>query len=120
MTTVILGATDKPHRAAYRAAQLLESNGIDWVAIGIRPSSVLGQPILDLKDHPHIENVDTLTLYIGTDNQPEWYDYIFSLQPKRIIFNPGTENIELYQLAKERGIQVENACTLVMLSIGRY
>ena len=120
MKTVILGATDKKHRAAYRAAELLEKSGNEWIPIGIRPSTLLDRSILDLKERPLIEDVHTVTLYIGAENQPEWYDYIISLKPKRLIFNPGTENTELWRMAKDKGIEVENACTLVLLSIGRY
>jgi predicted CoA-binding protein len=72
------------------------------------------------KGKPEEEGVDTVTLYLGPDRQPEYYDYILSLKPKRIIFNPGTENPELVQLAKEQGIETVEGCTLVMLSIGAY
>jgi predicted CoA-binding protein len=69
---------------------------------------------------PSFENIDTITLYIGPQHQPEWYDYIINLKPKRIIFNPGTENEEFEQLLEKNGIEVQEACTLVMLSIGAY
>ena len=67
-----------------------------------------------------IEDVDTLTLYLNPTVQKEYYDYILKINPKRIIFNPGTENIELVNLAKQNGIEVEIACTLVLLSINQY
>ena len=69
---------------------------------------------------PQYEDVDTVTLYLNPDNQKPYYDYILSLKPKRIIFNPGTENRELVKMAREQGIDTENACTLVMLSVGNY
>ena len=73
-----------------------------------------------ITDHPAVDNVDTVTLYLNAQNQKQYYDYILSLKPKRIIFNPGTENPELYKLAKENNIQVMEACTLVLLSTGQY
>jgi predicted CoA-binding protein len=94
--------------------------GVDFVPVGIKKGTVFGKEILDLRERPEIKNVDTLTLYLGPQNQPEWYDYILSLKPGRIIFNPGTENSELEKLAREKGIQVLPACTLVLLSTGQY
>ena len=67
-----------------------------------------------------LENIDTVTLYVGPDNQPQWFDYILSLNPKRIIFNPGAENYELKTLASTNGIKAMEACTLVLLSTGQY
>jgi len=117
---VILGASDNPARASYIAAKLFQENRKEWIPIGIKTSTVLGKEILNLREKPLIENVDTITLYISPANQIEWYEYILSLKPRRIIFNPGTENHELNSLAKSAGIKTENACTLVLLSIGQY
>lgn len=118
--TVILGATDNPTRYAFTAASMLDRLKFDFIPVGIKTGEVFGKPILDLRTRPAISDVDTVTLYIGPQNQPEWYDYILSLKPKRIIFNPGTENPELEKLAKAQGIQVWPACTLVLLSTGQY
>lgn len=118
--TVILGATDNPMRYAFTAASMLDRLKFDFIPVGIKTGEVFGKPILDLRTRPAIPDVDTVTLYIGPQNQPEWYDYILSLKPKRIIFNPGTENPELEKLAKAEGIQVWPACTLVLLSTGQY
>lgn len=118
--TVILGATDNPTRYAYTAASMLDRNQIEFVPVGIKSGLVFGRPILDLRAKPLIPDVETITLYIGPQNQQEWYDYIISLKPKRIIFNPGTENPELEKMAREQGIQVWPACTLVLLSTGQY
>lgn len=117
---VILGATNNTSRTAYTAARLFDQMDLEWVPVGIKDAVIFGKKILNLREHPQIENVETITLYIGPDNQIEWYDYIISLHPKRIIFNPGTENSELMALARENGIQVEIACTLVMLHTGQY
>jgi len=118
--TIILGASNNSSRASYTAAQMLENSGEEWEPVGIKEGEILGKKILDLKAKPSFEKVDTITLYISPANQTEWYDYVLSLQPRRIIFNPGTENPELAALAIPAGIKVENACTLVLLSIGRY
>lgn len=116
--TLVLGATPNPERYAYLAVGRLLQYKHEVVPVGVRKEEVHGLEILEGK--PEVEGVDTVTLYIGPARQPEYYDYIFSLHPKRIIFNPGTENPELMQLARERGIEVVEGCTLVMLSIGAY
>ena len=79
-----------------------------------------GKTILNIRDKPKIDNLDTLTLYINRFNQFEWHDYLLALKPKRIIFNPGAENQELNKLARENGIETIEACTLVMLQTGSY
>ncbi|UYZ64042.1 CoA-binding protein [Hymenobacter weizhouensis] len=116
--TLVLGASDNPARYAYRAVHQLKNHGYDVVPVGIRKGQVAGLAIHT--DRPHPTDVDTVTLYVGPQNQPGWYDYILALNPKRIIFNPGTENPELERLAQQRGIRTEEACTLVMLSVGQY
>lgn len=118
--TVIIGATPNPARYAYRAAQMLTSYGHPIVPLSIKRGTVAGEEIQDLRSKPAINDVDTVTLYIGPRNQPEWYDYILSLAPKRIIFNPGTENSSFIQLARERGIEPVTGCTLIMLQVGTY
>ncbi|AFL85243.1 hypothetical protein Belba_2699 [Belliella baltica DSM 15883] len=118
--TVIIGATTNTSRYAYIAAEMLFENKIPFTPVGIKKGSVFGKEILDLNDKPIIDDVDTITLYIGPRHQPEWYDYLISLKPKRIIFNPGTENIDLAKLAQENNIETVNACTLVMISTKQY
>jgi len=120
LKTVIIGASTNPSRVSYRAANMLRAEGIEFVPVGIKRGELAGEPILDLRQKPVIDNVDTITLYIGPQNQPEWYEYIFSLNPRRIIFNPGTENSEFIEMAASRGVHSEIACTLVMISIGNY
>jgi uncharacterized protein len=118
--TVIIGATPNPSRYAYLAAQMLTNYNHEIVPMGIHKGSVSGKDILDLREKPAIKDVDTVTLYIGPQRQPEWYDYILSLKPKRIIFNPGTENDEFEQMAEEKGVEALEACTLVMLRSLQY
>ena len=120
LKTVIIGASTNPSRVSYRAAHMLKEEEIDFVPVGIKKGELAGKSILDLRQKPKIDNVDTVTLYIGPQNQPEWYEYILSLNPRRIIFNPGTENSEFIEMATSKGVHTEIACTLVMLSIGNY
>lgn len=117
--TAVIGASPNEHRYSYRAVQMLKSRGHDVLALGNRKGEIGNQEIVT--DWPKlVEDLDTVTLYVGPQHQPPLYDYIFELKPKRIIFNPGTENNELVELAREKGIETEYACTLVMLSVGNY
>jgi uncharacterized protein len=120
MKTAIIGATTNPSRYAYLAAQMLAEYGHEFVPIGIKKGEVQGVKILNIYDKPKISDVHTVTLYIGPQNQPEWYEYILSLKPKRLIFNPGTENLEFQIMAEKAGIATEEACTLVLLRTGAY
>jgi len=117
--TLILGATPNSERHAYKATLRLAENGHPVFPVGIRKGEIEEHEIL--LNNPIIENIDTVTLYLGSQNQPPYYDYILNqIKPKRIIFNPGTENEELMKLAQEKGIVTEVACTLVLLSTNQY
>ena len=116
--TLVLGASENPTRVSYDAVRRLRAKGHEVVAVGLREANIFGVDIQ--KGQPVAEAVDTITLYLNPERQKEYYDYILGLQPKRIIFNPGTENFELVRMAKEKGIETEFACTLVMLSVGQY
>ncbi|WP_017732226.1 CoA-binding protein [Nafulsella turpanensis] len=118
--TVVIGASNNPSRYAYIAANMLTDYGHEIVPLGIKKGEVAGETIQDLRGHPKVEEVDTVTLYLGPQNQPEWYDYILGLNPKRIIFNPGTENTELDKKARSKGIETVYGCTLVMLRSNTY
>lgn len=118
--TVIVGATTNPGRYAYIAASMLKEYGHPIVPIGIKKGELFGEKILDIRQKPVINDVDTVTLYIGPQHQPEWYDYIISLKPRRIIFNPGTENLTFERKAEEAGIEAEETCTLVLLRTHQY
>ena len=118
MKTLVLGATPNPARYAYLAVMSLKRHGHEVIPVGIKKGSIDGLEIINTK--PEISGIDTVTLYINPFNQKEWYDYILSLNPKRIIFNPGTENNELETMARSKGIETEEACTLVLLSTGQY
>jgi len=116
--TLVIGASEKPEKYAYKAVERLLSHHHEVVALGIKEGNVLGVPILSGK--PELKGIDTVTLYVGPAHQPAYYDYILSLHPRRVIFNPGTENPEFVQQLETAGIQAEEACTLVMLGIGNY
>ncbi|WP_462248182.1 CoA-binding protein [Ekhidna sp.] len=118
--TAILGATPNSHRYAYFAADRLTAQDHEIVPIGIKNGSVFGKEILNLRDKPAVSDIHTVTMYIGPKNQAEWEEYILSLKPRRIIFNPGSENQNLAEKASSAGIEVMNACTLVMLSTKVY
>lgn len=116
--TLILGASDNPARYSFLALNKLKAYGHPVVAIGRKKTMVNN---IDINTGtPNQEHINTITLYLNPSNQKPYYDYILSLQPDRIIFNPGTENPELAALANEKGIATIEACTLVMLSTGQY
>jgi len=116
--TLVVGGSLKPQRFSYKAIYMLTDYGHPVVSIGIREGDVAGVKIKTGK--PNFENIHTVTLYLGPQNQPEFYDYLLGLNPKRIIFNPGTENKEFEKKAEEKGIEVVNYCTLIMLGNGSY
>jgi uncharacterized protein len=116
--TLVLGASDQPHRYSYLAIQRLRNKGHEVVGIGKHTGQV--SDVIIQKEKRPLENIDTVTLYLNPVHQQQYYDYILSLKPKRIIFNPGAENDELKQLALQNNIQPMEACTLVMLSTGQY
>ncbi|NCI47548.1 CoA-binding protein [Sediminibacterium soli] len=116
--TVVLGASDNPARYSYLAVEKLRRYGHPVVAIGRKTGKVSDTDIIT--ERPNEQAVDTVTLYLNPALQKQYYDYILSLKPKRIIFNPGAENPELEQLAEENHIQPMEACTLVLLSTGQY
>ncbi len=116
--TLVLGASSNPSRYSYLAINSLQRKGHDVIAIGKRPGKV-GNTEIET-EHKDLDNIDTVTLYLNANNQKQYYDYILSLHPKRIIFNPGAENQELAQLATQHNILPQEACTLVLLSTGQY
>ncbi|MFM7078669.1 MAG: CoA-binding protein [Bacteroidota bacterium] len=116
--TLVIGASIKPERYANMAVKILIEHNIETLAIGLKNGFIgeveiqTGLPVLD--------RIHTVTLYLGSDRQKPYYEYILSLKPKRIIFNPGTENPVLMQLATASGIETLEACTLVLLRTGNY
>lgn len=116
--TVVIGASIKPSRFSYHAIKQLVERGCDILAIGQEKGTIFGVPIIT--EMVQVENVDTVTLYLNAKNQKGYYKYIIDLKPQRIIFNPGSENEELMDLADKNNIHWINACTLNMISFGDY
>jgi hypothetical protein len=116
--TLVLGASLNPSRYSNLAIHRLIAAGHPVVAVGIREGEVAGIEITSEKKE--FDNLHTITLYLSAKHQPEFYEYILSLRPKRVIFNPGTENDSLYQLLQQNDIEAEIACTLVLLSTNQY
>ena len=116
--TLVLGASDNPTRYSNLAIKRLHSHGHPVIAIG-RKQAKTGDIAIET-DKKDYRDIDTVTLYLNPTHQKEYYDYILSLHPKRIIFNPGAENDELAELAEKNGIQAQEACTLVLLSTGQF
>ncbi len=116
--TLVIGASTNPSRYSYLAINRLINHGHEVVAFGLRKGTVAGVEIdTELQVY---KDIDTITLYLNPQNQVKYYEYFISLNPKRIIFNPGTENPELYSILREHNIEFEQACTLVLLSINQY
>ncbi|MCF8223034.1 MAG: CoA-binding protein [Bacteroidales bacterium] len=118
-TTLVLGASPKPDRFAYKAVRSLQRRNIPVIAIGRKDADLDGIRIRKGKPDK-IGSVHTVTLYLNAKNQAEYYDYILSLNPRRIIFNPGTRNPELADMARKKGITVVEDCMLIMLNNGRF
>jgi predicted CoA-binding protein len=116
--TLVLGASEHPDRYSYLAVQRLRAQGYPVVALGNRPGQIGDVPIVT--GQQPLEGIDTVTLYLNPQRQEAYYNYILSLHPRRIIFNPGTENEDLQEMARAKGIETLEACTLVMLASGQY
>lgn len=116
--TLVLGATTNPERYANMAVKNLQKHGHDVVAVGNKEGEING---INIETQTlQFEDIDTVTLYLNPERQKDYYNYILGLSPKRIIFNPGTENAELVALANAKEIETEYACTLVLLNTGQY
>ncbi len=118
LKTLIIGASLKEERYSNKAINRLRNYNHPVVAIGLREGDV--QDVSIVKGEPVFNDIHTVSLYINPKRQPEYYDYILALQPKRVIFNPGTENVELFDLLQQASIPFEASCTLVLLSTDQY
>ena len=112
--TLVLGASPHSYRYSNKVFKSLLERGYEVVPIGNREKEICGHKIM--VNMPDLNNIHTVTIYLNPLKQPPYYDYLLKLNPSRIIFNPGAENPELSSLALKNGIEVNNACTLVMLS----
>ncbi len=116
--TLVLGASLKEERYSNFAIRKLLYNDYEVSAVGLKKGEVGGVQIhTDIDD---VDNIDTVTLYLNPERQQPYYNQIVDLQPRRVIFNPGTENPEFYQILREANIEIEVACTLVLLSTNQY
>jgi predicted CoA-binding protein len=118
-TTLVLGASPKPERFSYDAIRSLQKNNVPVIALGRREAD-LGDIMIRKGMPDDIRGIHTVTLYLSAANQKEYYNFILSLKPHRIIFNPGTTNPELAEMAVKKGITVVNECMLVMLNKGIF
>jgi len=116
--TLVIGASLKNERYSNMAIKLLRKYNFDVVAIGLRQGIVSDVEIQ--KDKIVFDDIHTVTIYLNQQRQAEFYNYIFSLNPKRVIFNPGTENQEFVDLLNEKNIEIVEHCTLVMLNSGMF
>ena len=120
LSTLVLGASLNPARASFEAVSRLARAGHPTVAVGRKSGSIAGIAIETDPATIHIPQLDTLTLYLNPYNQIAYYQWILDLKPRRVIFNPGTENPVLEQKLREADIEAVRACTLVMLGTGQY
>lgn len=120
MQTLVLGASTKPFRTSYEAVHRLLRNGHSIVAIGKQKGELAGVPIHDNIIQLNLQDLDTITIYLSAKNQEAYEQWILDHRPKRVIFNPGAENIEFEKKLQEAGIEVLRACTLVMLATNQY
>lgn len=118
LKTIVLGASPKPWRYAHTAVLRLTQAGHPVIAIGKASGRIGDVPIH--AGAQEASGVHTVTIYLRAALQEQYYDYILGLKPKRLIFNPGAENAQLMALAMPEGVEVVNACTLVMLATGQF
>lgn len=116
--TLVLGASTHAYRYSFAAVKKLKAHGHEVVALGIREGEIDGIPIQHGK--PELEGIDTVTMYLNPHRQDEYFDYLLTLKPNRIIFNPGSEHSFFMEKARKEGVEVVADCTLVMLSVGTF
>ncbi|MEM9363134.1 MAG: CoA-binding protein [Bacteroidota bacterium] len=116
--TLVFGASLNPNRYSNIAIHRLVENRIETEAFGLRLGAVSGVEIKNILED--FKNIDTISLYLNPKRQQEYYQSIINMKPRRVIFNPGTENLEFQTMLKENDIEVEVACTLVLLATGQY
>ena len=116
--TLVIGASPNRNRYAHKAVIMLHNIGVDVVPLGIKKGKIGGIPI-QIEKKPVLD-IHTVALYINPVKQLEYYDYIINLKPKRLIFNPGTENSELQKLAIKNGIDAINSCVLILINSNRF
>lgn len=116
--TIVIGASPNPERYAHMAVKSLQRHGHPVIALGLREGNI-GETTIQT-NRPILSDIDTISVYVSEKNFDNWIDYILQLQPKRVIFNPGTENEKAEKTFQNNGIQTERACTLVLLNLSIY
>lgn len=117
-STLVIGASQNPERYSNQAVKMLKEYQHDVYAFGNKEGKIGDVDIQSTRIYP--DNLHSVTLYVNPSIQKDLYDYVISLHPERLIFNPGTENNELVRLANAHGIETVEACTLVMLRTNQY
>ncbi len=117
-STLVFGASLKPHRISHQVVIKLQSKQIKTSAFGVQEGHI--DEVQVITNLNKLQSVHTISLYISRPNQAEYFDQILSLEPHRVIFNPGTENPEFYKLLRANDIEVEIGCTLTMLALDLY
>jgi predicted CoA-binding protein len=115
---LVIGASPNPSRYSFIATEMLTEYGHEVYPYGIRKGTIGNLPIK--LNWPENKQIDTVTMYVGPPLQEQYFENIIKLKPKRVIFNPGTENEQFYALLKENGIAYEEACTLVLLRTRQF
>ena len=118
-TTLILGASSNVERYSYKAFCKLKATDHPVYALGFREGTLEGIPI-HTEHQASWNDVDTVTLYLSPARQESYYEYLLTLKPNRIIFNPGTENEGFEKRLRDAGIETEQSCTLVLLATDQY
>jgi predicted CoA-binding protein len=116
--TLVVGASSNPYRYAYKAVRMLKEYKHPVTALGLKKENIEDTPVVT--EWPAEKDFDTVTLYVGPQNQSRLYEQVLSLAPKRVIFNPGAENPEFADMLKKKGIETLEACTLVLLRTGQF
>lgn len=116
--TLIIGATPNKSRYAYMAAERLHRINAELVLLGTKTGEIFDKEILHSTEG--ITDIDTVTLYINPSIQASYREFLLELKPKRVIFNPGTENPALARELSDIGVETLEACTLVMIGTGQY
>ncbi|MGV8136541.1 MAG: CoA-binding protein [Mangrovibacterium sp.] len=116
--TLIIGASEKPERYSNKAIRKLRAYGHEVIALALQPGQV--EDVIFETEKKDFPDIDTVSLYVGPQNQNDFTEYVIGLKPQRVIFNPGTENAGFRKKLRQAGIQTEEACTLVLLGTGQY
>ena len=118
--TLIIGASTNPDRYSFKAAHLLTQCNHEIELFGLRKGSLASKKIITDWSELNLDDLDTITIYVGPQNQVDYFNKVIEAKPKRVIFNPGTENTVFYKMLDHAGIEFEEACTLVLLNTGQY